>query len=255
MTRPLAVLAGCLALFGQSRETNPYKLTDAEALGKGRQLYSYYCVFCHGMDGVSGRGAQLASTYRKHGSSDREMYRTIADGVPGTEMSGHWLEEDEIWKILLFVRQFERSAGAAGAGCGSGGGDAVRGAGLFRQNGCGGCHSTSSRLGPNLAGIGSTHSRAHLRESIVDPSKAVARQYRVASVRTKAGQSYRGLLLNQDEYTIHLLDTAERIRSFRRSDLAATALPTESLMPAYAGKLSDAQMDDLIAHLCAGGSR
>jgi mono/diheme cytochrome c family protein len=128
-----------LSCFAQ---TNPYTLADKEALAKGKQLYGYYCVFCHGMDGVSGRGAQLASAYRKHGSTDREMFRVIADGVPGTEMSGHWIEEDEIWKILLFVRQFEQNATAKN--CATGEGDATKGAALFAGS-CRNCHNPASR--------------------------------------------------------------------------------------------------------------
>lgn len=240
-------------VYAQTRESNPYSLKDAAALAHGKQLYSYYCVFCHGMDGVSGRGAQLASTYRKHGSSDREMYRTIADGVPGTEMSGHWIDEDEIWKIVLFVRQFE--AGAAAKRCAAPG-DAARGESIFNgKGGCRNCHSKTSRLGPDLTGIGASRSIEHLRESIVEPDKAISRAYRVARLKTVNGESVRGILLNQDEYTVHVLDAAERIRSFRRTQLAELALPKESPMPSYAKTLQASEIDDVLAFLCAGGSR
>ena len=247
----LAVLALCV--YGQTKESNPYALTDAAALAQGKQLYSYYCVFCHGMDGVSGRGAQLASTYRKHGSSDREMYRTIADGVPGTEMSGHWIEEDEIWKIVLFVRQFEQ--GAVAKRCVSQG-DAARGESLFNgKGGCRNCHSKTSRQGPDLAGIGASRSIEHLRESIIEPNKAISRTYRLARLTAKGGERVRGILLNQDEYTIHVLDGADRIRSFVRSELMEVALPAESPMPSYAKTLRAGEVEDLLAYLCAGGVR
>ncbi len=247
----LALLA--LSVTAQTREANPYPLTDTAALAQGKLLYSYYCVFCHGMDGVSGRGARLASTYRKHGSSDREIYRTIADGVPGTEMSGHWIEEDEIWKIVLFVRQFE--AGAAAKRCVASG-DAARGESLFNgKGGCRNCHSKTSRQGPDLAGIGAARSIEHLRESIIEPSKAISRVYRLAQLTTKRGERVRGILLNQDEYTVHVLDGAEKIRSFARADLAEMALSAESPMPSYAKTLRAAEIDDLLAYLCAGGVR
>jgi putative heme-binding domain-containing protein len=253
MRRAIAVLLGSVAVFGQGRETNPYKLSDSDALGKGKQLYSYYCVFCHGMDGVSGRGAQLASAYRKHGGSDREMYRTIADGVPGTEMSGHFLEEDEIWKILLFVRQLEQQVANAPRGCGPAGGDAVRGAAAFKKGGCAGCHNKASRLGPELGGT--SLSRDHVRESVLNPNKDISRRYRTVTVKTRSGESVRGLLLNQDEYTVHLIDTGERVQSFTRAGLAEVAFPPVSLMPSYQGRLSESEIDDIAAHLCAGGAQ
>ena len=246
----MALLA--LGASAQTRETNPYALTDRDALAKGRQLYSFYCVFCHGMDGASGRGSQLASSYRKHGSSDREMYRTIADGVPGTEMSGHWIEEDEIWKIVLFVRQIEQNASGRGQGCrADAGGDPVRGAALF-QHACGSCHSAASRLGPDLAAIGATRSREHLRESIVEPDKVISRVFRAVRVRTNQGEAVHGLLLNQDQYTLHLLDVREQIRSFQRSALAEVVFPKESLMPSFAKSFSAGEIDDVLAHLCGG---
>jgi putative heme-binding domain-containing protein len=249
------LVAGFGAL-AQTRESNPF--TSERDIAEGRKLYSYYCVFCHGMDGVSGRGAQLASNYRKHGSSDREMFRTIADGVPGTEMSGHWIEEDEIWKILSFVRVLEKSAAGRTMGCTPGAGDAARGAALFAgKGGCKACHRVDSRLGPDLSAIGATHPREHLRESLVDPGKEMSRKFRTVRVRTTAGAAVRGILLNQDEYTVHLLDASERTQSFRRSALAAVEFPTESLMPSYASTLSAGEVDDVVAHLCTlrGGSK
>jgi putative heme-binding domain-containing protein len=210
------------------------------------------------MDGISGRGAQLASNYRKHGSSDREMFRTIADGVPGTEMSGHWIEEDEIWKILSFVRVLEKSASGQVTGCVAGSGDAGRGATLFAgKGGCRTCHRADSRLGPDLSAIGATHPREHLRESLVNPAKEMSRRFRTVQVRTTAGATVRGILLNQDEYTVHLLDASERMQSFPRSALAAVEFPKESLMPSYASTLSANELDDVVAHLCTlrGGSK
>ena len=125
------ILAGLLivccsvsgALWAQTRDSNPH--TSAQDVIEGRRLYSFFCVFCHGMDGASGRGARLASTFRRHGVSDRDQYRVIADGVPGTEMSAHNIEEDEIWKILSFVRTLERPATVSNAACEPSAGDAA----------------------------------------------------------------------------------------------------------------------------------
>ncbi len=244
----ILVLAVC-PVGGQTKESNPY--TPESGADEGKRLYARYCVFCHGMDGASGRGAKLASAYRKHGSSDRELYRTIADGVPGTEMSGHWLEEDEIWKIVSFVRVLERTAASQPAGCEAGPGDAARGAAIYKgKGGCAGCHD-AARLGPDLSAIGATHTRAHIRESIVDANRQVAPRYRAAVAKPKSGAAVRGLLLNQDEYTVHLLDTGNKVRSFARRDLVDVTVSKESLMPSYGRSLTEAETGDLTAHLCA----
>ena len=66
MIRWTALLFIACASWAQSRETNPY--TSPKDVTEGRRLYSLFCVFCHGMDGASGRGARLASTFRRHGT-------------------------------------------------------------------------------------------------------------------------------------------------------------------------------------------
>ena len=64
-----------------------------------------------------------------------------------------------------------------------------------------------------------------MRKSIVQPHDEISRRYQVVRLKTKTGEPVRGLLLNQDEYTVHLMDSQERIRSFRRSDLAEVMFP------------------------------
>jgi putative heme-binding domain-containing protein len=245
------------ALLAQSSETNPY--TSPKDVVEGRRLYSLFCVFCHGMDGASGRGARLATSFRRHGSSDRDEFRVIADGVPGTEMSGHFLGEEEIWKILSFVRTLEPSAGAGGSACPSGSGDAAAGRKIFFGKGaCLKCHAAkidgqvqgSGRLGPDLTYVGDTHTREHLRESLLDPSAAVAPAYRQVRVVTRTGETQRGLLLNEDEYTVHLMAPGEQIRSFYKADLKTVDRPAESFMPSYRTSLAPKETEDLLSYLC-----
>jgi putative heme-binding domain-containing protein len=228
----LALLAAA-----QSREKNPFQ-TEA-AIAEGRRLYGFYCVFCHGMDGASGRGARLASEYRRHGISDLEVFRVIANGVSGTEMSAHLIPEDDIWKIISFVRTLEASVHARSNACAFETEAAKRGRAIFLgKGGCLSCHSAvldgrprgSGRLGPDLTFIGATQARGHLRESLVDPAKQVSARYRTTKVSLNNGSSYQGFLLNEDEYTIHLGPAV----------LIAWAQPisSRSLLPIASGSLS-----------------
>jgi putative heme-binding domain-containing protein len=244
-------------MWAQTRETNPY--TSAKDVAEGRRLYSLFCVFCHGMDGASGRGARLATAFRRHGSSDRDEFRTIADGVPGTEMSGHFLGEEEIWKILSFVRTLERSATACSSVCESGSGDAAAGLKLFLGKGaCLKCHAAtidgrvqgSGRLGPDLTYVGGTRTREHLRESLLDPSAVIASAYRQVRVITSRGETLRGLRLNEDEYTVHLTLAGEQIRSFYKADLKTVDRLAESFMPSYRSSLAPKEIEDLLSYLC-----
>ncbi|HTM49185.1 MAG TPA: c-type cytochrome [Bryobacteraceae bacterium] len=255
--RCFVLLLAASASWAQSRETNPY--TSPKDVAEGRRLYALFCVFCHGMDGASGRGARLASTFRRHGSSDRDQYRVIADGVSGTEMSGHFLGEEEIWKILAFVRTLERSVTASAAVCEARPGDAAAGRKLFFGKGaCLSCHSAtidgrvqgSGRLGPDLSFLGATRARDHLAESLTDPDRAVAGAYRQVRMVTRSGESVTGIRLSEDEYTVHLMIRGEQIRSFLKADLKSLERPAESFMPSYRTVFSAREMDDITSYLC-----
>ncbi len=237
-----------LSAGAQQRDENPYR-SPQDAV-EGRRLYRFYCVNCHGMDGASGRGARLASPLRRHGSSDREMFRTIANGIPGTEMPGLWMDEDTVWKILAFVRTLEKPSAVA---CEDMPGDAGRGRELYTRHACARCHTlgmSGGRLGPDLTGIGAARSRDQLRESILDPAREVAKRYRTVAANTPGGH-VEGILLREDDYTVHLMDAREEIRSFSRKDLRRVERPPRSLMPSYRGALAPADLDDLLSFLCA----
>jgi mono/diheme cytochrome c family protein len=95
---------------------NPVRAT-AENLKTGKTLYDRNCVSCHGFagrgDGPAGRGlnpppADIASSSKMPVSTDGYLYWTIAEGgTPlGTAMPPFKsvLKEDEIWKIILYLR-------------------------------------------------------------------------------------------------------------------------------------------------------
>ena len=57
------------------------------------------------------------------------------------------------------------------------------------------------------------------------------------------------MLRNEDAYSILLLDTAGRLRAFSKSDLQSVDRPEASLMPSFAGRIPDQELDDLVAYL------
>ena len=243
----LFAFAFAVALGAQHRETNPFD--SAEDLAEGRRLYRLNCGVCHGMQGRTGRGARLAVRQHRHGNSDAELFRIIQNGIPGTDMPGLWMDEDSTWKILLFVRTLEVEAGEA---CEATPGDTAQGGEIFARS-CLTCHAIGQRggrLGPELTHIGLTYSREQLREALLEPSKDVGNRYRTVRVETTGGDFVEGVLLNENGYTVHLLDTDENLRSFAREELTSVEKPAESLMPSYAGLLSDDDVDDLLAYLC-----
>jgi mono/diheme cytochrome c family protein len=65
------------------------------------------------------------------------------------------------------------------------------------------------------------------------------------------GQTVRGIRLNEDTYSLQVRDETGRLVSLLKRNLKSVALDRRSPMPSFAGKLSDAQIDDVIAWLAS----
>src|SRR5262249_3394707 len=63
-----------------------------------------------------------------------------------------------------------------------------RGRKISHDRGCQACHSATTRIGPDLAGVGKRLSRDDLLTAIVNPSRDVAPAYRVTNIDTKDGK-------------------------------------------------------------------
>ena len=253
MRRPryLAMLLGIPLVLTAARthETNP--MSSAEDFEEGKRLYRINCGVCHGMEGKTGRGARLARRGYVRGNSDAELFDLIEAGIPGTDMPGLWLEEDAIWKILLFVRSFADSAGEA---CETGEGDAEAGKRIFEDKGsCLACHTVGQmggRLGPDMTYAGVTYSSDQIRKALLEPASAIAKRYRTVRILTGEGERVEGIWMNENAYRIFVMDRSEEIRSFRKAELKSLELPGESLMPAYGSLLSEDDTKNLLAYLC-----
>ncbi len=92
---------------------------------------------------------------------------------------------------------------------------------------------------------------AEIERSILDPNAEVLPQNRYYRVTTKSGETITGRLLNEDSFSVQLLDTKERLLSFQRTDLRQAGFLNESPMPSYRDKLSQAERDDLITYLAS----
>jgi len=66
---------------------------------------------------------------------------------------------------------------------------------------------------------------------------------------TADGTRISGRRLNEDSYTVQIIDDEERLRSFDKVDLREFTVLTESPMPSYADQLSAQELADLLAYL------
>lgn len=214
----------------------------------GGKLFRSNCVECHGVDGNLVAGVDLAHGKFRRASTDDELINIIRTGIPGTPMPPGNFTEFQAGTIVAYLR----SLAATGSGSGIAG-DPVQGKALFEGTGaCLTCHrvgSTGSRVGPDLSSIGSQRRPAMLEKSILEPDAEILPQNRFYRVVTADGKTVTGRLLNRDTFTVQLLDSNERIRSFTIAGLREHGFVEKSPMPSYANKLSRQQVADVVAYL------
>jgi putative heme-binding domain-containing protein len=245
IVRSTLLLFWASAALGQDIPAhNPFATASDQAAGA--KIFRAHCAPCHGAGGQGGLGPNLATGTFFHGGTDADLYRTITEGIAGTAMPGTFFDGTQIWQIVAYLRTLGGSAGDVPRG------DARHGEALFREKGCAGCHLVRGEgglQGPDLSFVGSRTSVGHIRESILDPNAQVAPLYRLAKITLPSGSSYSGFVMNEDTYTVQLLDSSRGLQSLRKSDIKSFERDKTSSMPSYRGKLSDSELDDLLSYL------
>ena len=266
----LACLSGNQPLAAQ--ENNPYA-GDPKIAKLGEYQFRLNCAFCHGLGARGGgRGPDLTRAQKRHGNSDAEVFHNIHDGIPGTAMPaatnggiGVGMSDEEIWQVVTYIRSAEVKAPAQPPGNASHGKELFNGAA-----GCSRCHMIAGkggRLGPDLTTVGGSRSTEYLVESLRNPSRRLAQgifeaakefpqEYVSVSVVTTDGTKLSGVVLNEDQFTLQMLDTREQLHLFEKDKLRSVEKRRESAMPAYDEKaLSEKDLQDLIAYLQTVGAQ
>jgi putative heme-binding domain-containing protein len=240
----LAVILASDALPAKQQKEVPSEVAD------GQQLFLANCAVCHGPDGDSVPGVDLGHGKFRKASSDDELIQVIGDGIPSTAMPAFSkdLSELEMRAIIAYFHYMASTAYST-----SGPGDALRGKGIFEGKGeCLSCHRVKdkgSRLGPDLTEIGAVRRMVELERSLLEPDAEILPQNRFVRLRTRQGVTITGRLLNQDTFTIQLIDSEERLLSFPKSSLKEYAFVEKSPMPSYQDRLDPRELADLVSYL------
>ncbi len=245
---------------------NPFA-GHANAAKAGEYEFRINCALCHGLGARGGgRGPDLTAATKVHRSSDAQLFQIISNGIPGTAMpangtngQGVGMTDAEIWEIVTYLRSIEVKAPPKPVG------NAAHGKELFYGDAnCSSCHMVNGkggRIGPDLSSVGASRRMEALIESVRKPSARLAwglteatkefpQEYETVTIVTSNGQQIKGVTLNEDSFSIQMIDTSEQLHLFEKDKLRSYQVSRKSLMPAYnADVLNDQDLHDIIAYL------
>jgi putative heme-binding domain-containing protein len=219
---------------------------NQEDIARGSLLYAAQCQQCHGRNGDQISGIDLRRGVFRRSQSDEDLGQAITRGTPGG-MPPFTLGAAELTGIIAFIRAgFDPSTSVTL-------GSAASGRALFEGRGeCATCHrvaGTGPRSAPDLSDIGIARAPAALDRTIRDPTAALLPINRPVRIVTSDGRTIRGRRLNEDTHTVQIIDEGERLLSLVKKELRSIEIARESSMPAYAGRLTDEEIADLVAYL------
>jgi putative heme-binding domain-containing protein len=214
----------------------------------GATVYTAQCTQCHGPNGDQVSGVDLRSGRFRNAATDDDLRRIVTVGIPGTSMPGRRLDAAELTGIIAYVRNMrDFNSGSVTLG------DRARGQTLFEGKGqCATCHRANgkgSRVAPDLSDVGTSRAASSLQQSIIDPSSLMIPIDRPVRIVTKDGKTITGRRLNEDTYTVQLIDSQEHLLSLSKSDVREYTILKTSSMPSYKDRLDAQELADLVAYL------
>jgi putative heme-binding domain-containing protein len=248
LRRVLLGSAGML-LFASAVAAQEHSYTQAD-IENGARLYQSSCAGCHGPNGDMVPGIELQRGRFRRGTSDTEIMRIIQLGIPGTTMPPSSFSDAQTGAIVAFLRS---AAPASDGGTRVVRGDTARGRATFEGKGrCATCHRVNGvgpRVAPDLSDIGAIRPARELEQKLIDPNLLVRPANRSIEVVLKDGTRLTGHLLNQDTFSIQLLDSNERLQSLAKANLRDYTYVKDSPMPSYRDTLTAAELSDLVTYL------
>ena len=221
--RSLAVsVTLCSLLLIQSagaQELGDHQYTS-EAIQAGLRIYNRECALCHGPQGDLVSGIDLRRGQFRTASSDEDLRSVITQGRAQGQMPAFNLREEELSGVIAFIR-----AGFDPEGVAVRIGDPARGKAIFEgKGGCAECHRVNGvgpRTAPDLSNIGSLRTASTLQLNLIDPAAALLPINRPVRIVTRNEEVITGRRLNEDTYTVQVIDSQERLRSLIKEDLVS----------------------------------
>ncbi len=228
-----------------AQEVGDHQYTS-QAIEAGSQVYTQQCALCHGPQGDLVDGINLSIGQFRTVQSDTDLRQVISEGAAQGRMPAFTLRAEEMNGVIAFIR-----AGFDPEGVAVRIGDPIRGKMLFEGAGqCADCHRVGGvgpRTAPDLSNIGAIRTPASLQRNILDPATALLPINRSVRLVTRFEETIVGRRLNEDTYTVQVIDSQERLRSLKKIDLVSYEISDEpSKQPTT---MSSDEVADVIGYL------
>jgi len=241
------------------RQDTPIANPKPEDIEQGKQTFETRCSTCHGLDGGGAMGPNIQGIPFRVGAA--VVTSTIKNGMSGGMPAfGSQLDATQIQQVVAYLLTLTRKDAGAVTG------DAAKGKEVYDSSGCSACHIISgegSGIGPELTTVGQLRGPAYLRDAILYPGTDLPQarvfletggqlDYLFVHVVTKDGHAFDGTRVAEDSFHIVIKDANGKFHSFQKASLQELKKePGKSLMPSFKDKLSETQVNDLVAYLAS----
>jgi cytochrome c oxidase cbb3-type subunit 3 len=219
-------------------------------IGSGSSHFQQNCGFCHGRDAGGGEsGPDL--TRSKVVSSDMKgenIGAVIRNGRPEKGMPRFNLPDAEVTSLVAFIHsQQDKAMSQTGTRKGVDESDLQTGdveAGKQYFNGVGTCVKCHSPTG-DLSGIASRYHGLKLEQQMLYPRDVKSK----VTVTETSGKVVTGQLAYHDEFTVALIDSTGRYRSWPTINIKYKIVAPADAHIELLGKYSDADIHNLLAYM------
>ncbi len=219
--------------------------------GKGKAEFVHNCTACHRADMVT-RVKKTPDDWRK---SVDEM---AARGTDGTK--------EDLDNVVLYLDTnyaIDKPGQAAVAPSSTSTGSAVSLAALnpseierakhvIADNGCLTCHRIEKQgkyIGPPLNGVGARRTTDEIRTAIVTPHPTLAPGNNLARLTTADGTTLTVRVQSQDDHDVRVIGASGEVITYSKPGLREFTTIDTNPMPAFGGKITGEDLDDLVRYL------
>ena len=222
--------------------------------GKGKAEFQRICANCH----------TAAMATRVRNSSDG--WKSVVNDMVGRGAQGSQEDLDNV--VLYLSTNFGSASGATTSAATRSATPSApaqappttplssseidRAKAVIDRNSCGTCHRVGNDggyLAPSLNGIGTRRKPDEIRAAIVSPQPTVQPENRELRLTTREGKTIMGKILNQDGYSVQLVDASGQLASYSKPGLREFTIVDKNPMPSFENKITGQDLDDLVHYL------